>query len=320
MNTEDIIKKLEINPPEMHKSVLRTRLINNIEITKKKRSLRWLYVGAVALPLAMVALLVSGAIWQPSDNTPKIVEQVTRPLTSKQVFAAAQQIATDQKNLQEGEWFYQKRIRSYGQTETCGVLTEIEETYWRSDNTTIHTRLNVKTGKLIERSVRTDNENGTYKNGKYDTFDQSALDPKALESQPVCDIVEWKDDADHQKFNAHLETVAKAYGFTGNEQKPAAAGGRLYLGDLRSGNPDRHAKTFVTLQDLNEWEVKQNEKKTDYKGGVISLSFDSGPNYKERIYFDQKTKQFIGLETFETPWGFDRWTVVESGVRSYTLE
>lgn len=270
----------------------------------------------------MVALFVAGVLWQPSINTPKIVEQVTRPLTSKEVFASARQLAVSQADLKEGQWFYQKQLVTQGQTETCDVNTEIRETYRRTDGTVVWRRLNEKTGALIESMIRGDDGNSAYANGKDNHFfDRSAVDPTMLDTMPDCNLPTWADDEYSKKYNAHLEAVARAFNYKEKFQNSGlAAGGKIYLKDLESGNPKRQAETLDKLQNLNEWEVKQNQTKDGYNGKVIILAFEAGPNYRENIYFDQQTKQYVGIETADLPWGFTRSTVVESGIRSYEIE
>lgn len=323
MNIDDKLANMSVRRSDAHQDILRARLLaHRGEATMKRQSQknRWSLLLAVPL-LALLLVVAATFVTVSQDNTHKTaIEKAIEPLTAKQVFASAQTVAEEQAKLKDGQWYYQKRFRTIGQTKTCDVHTEIEETYWREDGVIVHIRRNLETLKLIERAVRAENGQTEYLNGKYDTYDQSAIDPALLQTRPICDVPQWQDNENYRQYDKHLAAIASAYGWHGSETKSASAGGGLYRSDLLSGSPVRNSDVFAKLQSLNEWEVRTDQSFGKGPEVVVALHFEAGKDYTENIYFDQETKRFMGIETTSLPAMYEYMGVIDSGVRTYNLD
>jgi len=64
---------------------------------------------------------------------------------------------------------------------------------------------------------------------------------------------------------------------------------------------------------LDRWIVTQSKRIEQYFGYVIELKFQSGP-IRDKLYFDQQTKAYVGYEDLGWGWG-GRTIVLERSIK-----
>ncbi len=291
MNLHDELASLPVHKKADHKNALQAALLSNMTLPdgKKQKSYKKLLLGFGLAPVAAVALFVGMMFWKPVDNTtPNIIQQAAAPLTAKQIFALAEQQIIDPNELKPGEYYYKKartwHVSWITRTE-CYATNALEETYLNSDGVEVMRLSSTVDGKLSNLS--TVSEDGL-KAGNMFFFDKTV--DAAKRSPAPCPEVPVSENTG-EVSPADIEAERKDPIFIATQS--------LYL-----GVPAKQKTALQTLQSSTEFTTTEHVQIAEYPKPVVVIQEKTAKPGDAKYYFDQQTKQLVGVKNY------NQWFIV----------